>query len=321
MVNNLVLNRQKVTFLESPQVIIASAQYDGFAMEMRSQVVTPLLAEFWLDKYHYDDQRNIRKSNLELLVTEMANGRFLPNSMLVFWKDDRGDLLLIDGQHRLSSVVKSGNAQHFWIQTITGDPKKLGIFYSVIDIGSPRSTNDGFDAMHVELPQSWLRQGSIVAAVRKIAEGFSHTYTRETPPVIAARLHEWYDAIDLYGNAVKGGSFAGVMRGSRIMAAGLIVARYQPALAEQFLNGISYDDGLLQDDPRKMLVKQLADSASIVRTLGARHESRSGRLLAYIWNKYYQGKPASRMPNLDTFQSIVFEGTPYNTALPNNGLT
>lgn len=66
--------------------------------------ITPELAKEWLEKYNVHN-RKISTNHVQLLADEMTAGRFKDNGD-VFRFNEEG--ILIDGQHRLLAIVKSG---------------------------------------------------------------------------------------------------------------------------------------------------------------------------------------------------------------------
>lgn len=94
--------------------------------------VTPKLAENYL-RFN-NKNRNIGLKNIEFLVSEMINGRFIENGESIVF-DKNGALK--DGQHRLLSIVKSGKS--YFIPVVRGvEP----IAMSTYDTGKSRSASD-----------------------------------------------------------------------------------------------------------------------------------------------------------------------------------
>lgn len=94
--------------------------------------VTPELAEEFLGKNTHN--RNVRERHVRTLANEMQAGRWKFNGEPIrFGKDG----VLLDGQHRLHAVIKSGIPQKMLIVTgIEGEAQHT------MDTGSKRSTSD-----------------------------------------------------------------------------------------------------------------------------------------------------------------------------------
>ena len=96
--------------------------------------VTPSVAEFML-KFNTKN-RPQRTSRLFLYAAEMSNGRWMQTGQpIVFSKTGR----IIDGQHRLESVIRSGVTLQFYCQFGIKDEA-----YKFTDGGAPRDAADLF---------------------------------------------------------------------------------------------------------------------------------------------------------------------------------
>jgi|TARA_R110000744_G_C19210089_1_gene545944 hypothetical protein len=94
--------------------------------------VTPELAENYL-RFN-NKNRNVGLKNIEFLVSEMRNGRFIENGESIVF-DKNGALK--DGQHRLLSIVKSGKS--YFIPVVRGvEPIAMATY----DTGKNRSASD-----------------------------------------------------------------------------------------------------------------------------------------------------------------------------------
>ena len=103
-------------------------------MEVFIQEVDPELAIKLLGK-NYEKQRNINKNWANDLAREMSDGRWREcgdNQIVI---DVNGNL--INGQHRMLAVIKSGTTQKFLFQT--GVPTD---YYDVMDTNRKRSVAD-----------------------------------------------------------------------------------------------------------------------------------------------------------------------------------
>ena len=104
-------------------------------MEIKKVLITPKIANEYLKANTAN--RRINTPTLMRYVNEMLNGR---------WKTDTGEMIkisktgvVLDGQHRLLSIVKSGVSLYFHI--ITGLDDKV---FDVLDTGKNRNACDIF---------------------------------------------------------------------------------------------------------------------------------------------------------------------------------
>ncbi len=68
--------------------------------------VTPAIASDWLERFNTDNFRPVSARRVDALALEMSLGRWEMNGDPVRFRSPDG--VLIDGQHRLSAIVKSG---------------------------------------------------------------------------------------------------------------------------------------------------------------------------------------------------------------------
>lgn len=96
------------------------------------ETITPMLAKSWLQKNEIN--RKINEPHVTQLVREMKAGNFRVNGDTIkFGKDGR----LLDGQHRLTAVVKSGvTIKSYVLRNLSNDSFKF------IDIGRNRTAGD-----------------------------------------------------------------------------------------------------------------------------------------------------------------------------------
>jgi hypothetical protein len=104
-------------------------------MEIKKVLITPIIANEYLKANTAN--RRINTPTLMRYVNEMLNGK---------WKTDTGEMIkisktgvVLDGQHRLLSIVKSGVSLYFHI--ITGLDDKV---FDVLDTGKNRNACDIF---------------------------------------------------------------------------------------------------------------------------------------------------------------------------------
>ena len=104
--------------------------------------VTPAIAQKWLKEKNYADNRPISKSWVDYLARQMEKGLWQENGEpLIFDLDDQ----LLDGQHRLAAIVKSGI-------TITFDIRR-GVAtesFTTIDQGRGRTAGQVFGMLGIK---------------------------------------------------------------------------------------------------------------------------------------------------------------------------
>lgn len=132
-------------------------------VEYRLVYVTPTLAEQWLD--HNDNNRKIRRSDVEKLKRDLTAGKFLENGD-TFRFDVDG--ILIDGQHRATAIYESGIATHAVV--VTNLPHEA---QRTIDDNLKRTMAD-------HLAFEGEAQGAVLGSITRRLIMWERGYTRNT---------------------------------------------------------------------------------------------------------------------------------------------
>lgn len=127
-------------------------------METTTELITPELATEYLS--HNCTNRALRGKDVDTLARDMINGKFvLTHQGIAF--DSAGNLL--DGQHRLSAVVKAGVS--VYMRVTRGIKFEDAAF---MDIGVKRNLQDGFAFSGKYSDSPALRNKAMSGAVRKL---------------------------------------------------------------------------------------------------------------------------------------------------------
>ena len=101
-------------------------------MEAKIELITPQIAEQYLAK-NSNNYRRLYKATVDQYASEMINGEWIFNGEAIkFNKSGK----LVDGQHRLSAIVKSGCSVPMVVITDVNDD------VNTFDIGKTRSVSD-----------------------------------------------------------------------------------------------------------------------------------------------------------------------------------
>lgn len=107
----------------------------GVAMKIEKVSITPEIAEDMLSR-NCDNNRKVRPRHVETLADIMRRGLFYGLNGQTIVVDKNGTLL--DGQHRLLAVVKSGTTQEFLVATVDNG----AVAFKTLDGGSGRKVSD-----------------------------------------------------------------------------------------------------------------------------------------------------------------------------------
>lgn len=307
-------NNGLTVFATSPTVV----KVDGHAMQMYYIQLTAKGAEKLLQYTHYEKQRGLKFSNLDMLYREMNDEAFVPFSMIILAHED-GQFFLIDGNHRLNALMNTGGTTGFWLQVIESDLSK-DTLYSVLDSGRERTNYDGLHALGTFDEFESKYRISTVGAVKKIYAGMESNAQLKRSAVELDRLMQpWLKLAREYFSLINKHPNAKHMRSTKLVSVGMLTLRYQPEKARCFWSGIAQDDGLAQDDPRKYIVKQFGEAQSPLKLLNSIYEHEAAMMLSRCWNAYYEGKTLKRFV-YDKNAKVALLGTPYDPTKPNCGL-
>lgn len=101
---------------------------------MKLMLVTPTLASQWLQQNI--GNRPLRKRTVDLYASQMSSGLWRETHEPIAM-DARGNL--VDGQHRLAAICKSGKAQRLWVATYDASCDAIDL---PIDMGMRRRMSD-----------------------------------------------------------------------------------------------------------------------------------------------------------------------------------
>lgn len=144
-------------------------------MEIKVQVVTPAMAQAWLDEFNIGN-RHLTPARVTALAKDMSAGRFQLSHQGIAFSVDR----LIDGQHRLAAIVKSGVPQTLLV--VRGVNPST---YMVVDQGAKKSSGDIFGVgVH---PMQVIRMGARIAVGSAITQSDVKTFI----PVIGPHAEQF----------------------------------------------------------------------------------------------------------------------------------
>ena len=260
-------------------------------------VVTPDVAENWLAHNLYERQRRLSEFQVQRLSREMEKRRFTEGTPIHF-AVLRGRELLINGQHTLTAVSRSGIPQVLTIvRNVTQSDDEVAALYSRHDRHRGRTTHDGFVAMGLgdkyELSASEVNAFS--SGLRLLVNGFRKVTTSDDPELygstetMAGHMDQWQEIGRQYFEAVRdaGRGLVGAYRRSAVVAIGLATFTSDKPVEDvaEFWRTAAKNSDLMNDDPRAVLSTFLLSN-----TVSARQPAAYMRYVARCWNSHYEGK-------------------------------
>ena len=263
----------------------AEPYFDGISV--KGLLMTPARAQDLLAKVP-ERQRSVMPTRVERYVTAMRENRWKVNGEPIIL-DDLGQL--VNGQHRLHAVVKSGvTVPMLLVRGVASDDHTM----DAIDTGYNRTPAQVL-GMHGE---SKATQGALAHALRLL-----HAWDHPTVRFLSSQHQAYFDnqvAVDMAKlHPEMRRSILFTLEGRRLCNpsylafAHYIFSRIDPILSDAFFNALITGDGVRMDEPVYTLREKLIENRG-------RRVRRAGKteILAWIintWNMTRKGKRGTRL--------------------------
>lgn len=273
---------------------------------------------------NYQRQRKLDERHVAFLANEMEQGRFMQGTKVHACTLPNRQQCLINGQHTVSAILKSGIPQLLTVQiTRCKDEEEVAVCYAREDVNKRRTPSDLYSALGAD---QRLGVSRTVATRLCQAVGFLYGTMFDGPKKMSAETvveiaEAMKEAIQEYVEW-----FGGMPpQAAPLNALGLITSAN--AKAPEFWKKYQSNDGLKKDDPARALhelQRNLQDRVKLkemmldvgIATNGARSLSRAELLFfgaAVCFNAYSSGK---RLPAV-TVKQIVACNRVHGTRLDN----
>lgn len=282
--------------------------------------ITPQKAKQWLD-LNYDRQRPLSASKVAFYAGEMVKKRWHPTNPISFARKN-GETILVNGQHTLAAVVKSGvtlkSNPVIYYQVEADD--EIDNLYAHHDIGKGRSYSDSLRAYQVAenagIPNSYVNYLS--AAISYIKEGFPARYSRRdiAHEDLVELVFDWLPEFKAFLGAISpcDSDVRKKLITKPILAVALVTFRYQAEKAKLFWEQVAKINMLPRSDPRMALHRTLLTMTMATGENDGYSPAHLSRACAYAWNKWFGGVSLVLLkPNvLKVDRPISVHGTPYD---------
>lgn len=300
---------------------------DGMAPSVQVMTVTPSMAAEWLASSQFEHQRSKRQWHIDYLAQEMKKGRFLPGTQIRFSVYD-GQYRIIDGQHRLSAVIKSGIPQMFSVLWMPEDPS---ISYGHLDIGVGRTVQDMYSAIQLSEETGIGKDllSRVGSAVKFIDGNFVAAKSKSdklSPDEQANLIRSYSKAANNFAE-VTAGVPAEMKSGiSRVATLSIALVTFRFAAeslgtdkVEEFWIGVAFDDGLSIGDPRKTANRHILTTSMVGGSTAHSSSSKtmwsasySARYLANCWNAWVEGREIKLTRVANDKSKMLLLGTPFD---------
>lgn len=252
---------------------------------IRSQVkeITPVMAAKLLE--NANGNRNVSQARVRFLADRMLAGEWELNGETIILSDEQR---LLDGQHRLHAVLRSGISIPALV--VTGVPSAV---MDTLGQVKPRSASDYFSIQNVP-------NASLAAAATRVIRAYEdgafldggHTYDGYS-------VHDMYATYESRSDAIQASILAVRPSFNIVSSPGLAVAMHyenavlDSAKADAFWAGVGSGANLSEDSPQLRLRNKFIEIKS---GPSLRHMHRTVMALCIkAWNLYRQGKTTKRL--------------------------
>lgn len=281
--------------------------------EVEVEMISPKKAGEYLDGT-FRRNRPITKEVVSMYAKRMEDGDFLNATPIVFAQVGNDDLVLVDGQHRLSAVKRGKKSLRFTVQTYyLLNEEELQTLYGTLDIGRSRNLNDNVRAHALAEDISLTQQDAtrLTSAVNYVV--FKRPAFNIKPRQCGtfkeqidrakeyAQEGQWY--FDLLKRAPK--PMRSIAGQKAIIASAMITMKGNPSKARDFWTGTLLLEGLQNTDTRYRLHMKLIDIFTHTKKGSLSVSSwMVASIIASCWNAYISKRQITVIKGLGT---IVFK--------------
>jgi hypothetical protein len=276
----------------------AKLNYQGYNVEVRFVNFTPTLCDKIL-KNHNTKNRPVTKSNVVRLTKEMKYGNWLFNGETIIF-DEHGNLS--NGQHRLESIINSGEPQIF--VTVSGLDETI---FTTIDVGRKRT---GGDILSISDIPNATQASAILKIIHTFKKGkYSGLDLGSSSGLENSGIIEYYHSLDGVERSIRvGGKYA--KTGDKLVTCSILGAMHylfsevNPEKADEFIKGICLGTNLSQGSPIVALRHKLIKN-KIERTYKLSAKDLVNNIF-YAWEKYLAGATAKTIKLPANYVPSVF---------------
>lgn len=245
-------------------------------MNPELKTITPAIAAQMLKAN--TSNRRLREPHLAGLVKEIKGGRWKVNGDMIRFSDNN---VIIDGQHRLHAVVRSGVTIQSWV--MDGLPADV---FNTIDVGKRRSGGDTLGCLG---EKNACRMAAALIMIDKYMTGRvekSPMYSNGEIEELLAKYPEVRYSINTH---VKGKK---VLLPAVMDACHYLFSRKNPAAANRFMERVLRGSGLEEGEPEYVLRERLVSNSLAKAKLSKAHVF---ALCINAWNHSQSGKKINHL--------------------------
>jgi len=276
--------------------------------------ISPELAKRIIAERVYARQRPLKAGHVLVQADMLKRGKFVSNHQIWF-ATTSGILHLVDGQHRLNAIIKSGIGAYFTVQLLPlKSADELHEAYNSFDrVIRQRTTPEMLAATGVAEAHNVIRLTALALfrAAFLIHFKFNPPHSDIDPVAVRSdslRLsyaEPYWELAAEYEQLTQAapGPDRRRLRSPQVMAVALLTLEHQHDKAVEFWGGIADNDGLRRGDPRNTLLVWLREK------LFSRRGYPGAIAAALAWNAFYEGRKLESL-RIGATSGVYIFGTP-----------
>jgi hypothetical protein len=262
-------------------------------MKTELRVVTPEIAKEMLSRNH--GNRNVSDRHVEFLSSQMKGDRWVFDGQPIRFNVNGR---LLDGQHRLNAIIKSGKEQQFLI--VTGIESSA---FKVMDTGKNRNSSDVFKIQGIDY-------GSQVSVTTRLVYNIKQGTNAVSTKVSNSELLEYFESNESILDCVKQSEklykeFGRILSWTHIAAFMYLFSEKSVTESEDFFNKLCTGLDLSINSPIYVLRKKLMSDAVSIQKL-PRNDKYA--LIIKSWNHYRKGSEVKFLKwnkEIEKFPTII----------------
>jgi len=224
-------------------------------MKAALKTITPARAQKMLG--NNTGNRALAPSHVDQLTKEMKRGRWKVNGDMIRISVTRR---ILDGQHRLTAIVKSGMTIQSWVMEGLSDD-----IFDTIDLAKRRSGGDTLGCMG---EKNAYRLSAALRLVDKYMTGRVERSINYSNGEVRELLEKYPEVRESIQTAVKGKK---LILPVLIDACHYLFSRKDPRMAGQFMERLLHGSGLEEGDPEYVLRERLVSNSLSKAKLSKAH--------------------------------------------------
>lgn len=290
--------------------------------------VTPSHANDLLNSCSYQYQRAVNEKHVDFLAQEMSRGRFSPTAQVVIASTPNGRRFLINGQHTLRAICKSGTTQKLTMFfELFETEREVAEEYGKLDVGKPRTFMDQLSPLNLteEFGLNITNLRALVSASKMIASNFGDSSLRVRAHVddVERISREYANAAHDFFSIGRCDSVVKSVYRAATVSVGLVTYKFSSKIygkekIDDFWQGAIFDDGISRGDPRKVVhehflfVGMTGSSTSSGQFSKHMSAAQSARYIARCFNDFVDGKQSIRPQVPSGVEPMVIKGSPFH---------